>query len=44
MELLDQPERRARMGEVGKERVAGELSWAHSARALLAAYEKAVAR
>ena len=44
MQLLDDPERRARMGEVGMERVGGELSWAHSARALLAAYDQAVER
>jgi glycosyltransferase involved in cell wall biosynthesis len=44
MELLDQPERRARMGEVGMDRIAGDLSWAHSARTLLAAYDQAVDR
>lgn len=42
MELLDDPERRTRMGKVGMERVAGELSWARSATALLAAYATAV--
>ena len=43
MELLDDPERRARMGEIGRQRVAGPLSWANSARNLLAAYEAAAA-
>ncbi|GHE97408.1 glycosyltransferase WbuB [Amycolatopsis deserti] len=36
--LLDDPAERKRMGELGAERVAGPLSWANSARALLAAY------
>ncbi|OLF04504.1 glycosyltransferase WbuB [Actinophytocola xinjiangensis] len=41
-ELLDDPDRRARMGEIGRERVAGELSWARSAESLLAAYAEAI--
>jgi glycosyltransferase involved in cell wall biosynthesis len=41
MELLDDSERRARMGEIGRARVAGDLSWTNSARNLLAAYEEA---
>jgi glycosyltransferase involved in cell wall biosynthesis len=41
--LLDDPEERRRMGEIGRERVAGPLSWEHSKTALLAAYEAAVA-
>jgi glycosyltransferase involved in cell wall biosynthesis len=40
--LLDDPERRATMGEIGRARVAGELSWTNSAANLLAAYGKAV--
>ncbi|MEV4074759.1 glycosyltransferase family 4 protein [Nonomuraea fuscirosea] len=40
--LLDDPEERRRMGEIGRERVAGPLSWEHSKTALLAAYEAAV--
>ena len=38
-ELLDDPVRRKQMGEVGRERVAGTLSWTHSQSALLAAYD-----
>jgi glycosyltransferase involved in cell wall biosynthesis len=41
-ELLEDPERRRRMGERGRERVT-ELSWQRSSRALLAAYEHALA-
>jgi glycosyltransferase involved in cell wall biosynthesis len=40
--LLDDPDERRRMGEIGRERVAGPLSWEHSKTALLAAYEAAV--
>ncbi|WP_336209648.1 glycosyltransferase family 4 protein [Nonomuraea sp. LPB2021202275-12-8] len=40
--LLDDPEERRRMGEIGRRRVAGPLSWEHSKKALLAAYEAAV--
>ncbi|MEV0830806.1 glycosyltransferase family 4 protein [Nonomuraea rubra] len=40
--LLDDPDERRRMGELGRERVAGPLSWEHSKTALLAAYEAAV--
>jgi len=38
--LLDDPARRERLGRLGRERVAG-LAWQHSARQLLAAYERA---
>jgi glycosyltransferase involved in cell wall biosynthesis len=41
VELLDDPERRARMGRIGRERVAGPLSWSVSAERLLAAYADA---
>jgi glycosyltransferase involved in cell wall biosynthesis len=37
-ELLDDPVRRKQMGEVGRERVAGALSWTRSQANLLAAY------
>jgi glycosyltransferase involved in cell wall biosynthesis len=36
--LLDDPEQRATMGEIGRARVAGPLSWERSTEALLAAY------
>ncbi|HEX6127751.1 MAG TPA: glycosyltransferase family 4 protein [Candidatus Limnocylindria bacterium] len=42
LELLDQPERRAEMGRIGRERIGGPLSWSESARHLLAAYDAAV--
>jgi glycosyltransferase involved in cell wall biosynthesis len=41
-ELLDQPERRRRMGEIARRRAGEELLWRHSAPRLLAAYEKAL--
>jgi glycosyltransferase involved in cell wall biosynthesis len=40
--LLDDPDERRRMGEIGRERVAGALSWEHSKRALVAAYDAAL--
>ncbi|MFD7534693.1 glycosyltransferase family 4 protein [Streptomyces sp. NPDC059819] len=40
-ELLDDPDRRARMGKIGQERVNGPLSWRNSQRSLLAAYDAA---
>ncbi|KZB81956.1 glycosyltransferase family 4 protein [Amycolatopsis regifaucium] len=40
--LLDSPEQRAGMGELGRARVAGPLSWENSQKALLAAYAAAV--
>jgi len=39
-ELLDDPERRARMGEYGRNRVINELEWKYEAPKLLAAYER----
>jgi glycosyltransferase involved in cell wall biosynthesis len=39
VELLDDPVRRAKMGEFGRTRVENELEWRHEAPKLLAAYE-----
>jgi glycosyltransferase involved in cell wall biosynthesis len=39
-ELMDAPERRAEMGQIGRRRVLDSLSWAHSAPKLLAAYDR----
>ena len=41
LQLLDQPEERARMGRAGRERINGPLSWQRSAAALLEAYDAA---
>ncbi|MEV7190539.1 glycosyltransferase family 4 protein [Streptomyces sp. NPDC093510] len=39
--LLDDPAQRTRMGEIGRERINGELSWRNSQQSLLAAYAAA---
>ncbi|MFF7651655.1 glycosyltransferase family 4 protein [Streptomyces sp. NPDC007983] len=39
--LLDDPEKRARMGKIGQERISGPLSWRNSQTSLLAAYASA---
>lgn len=39
LELLDDPARRARMGEYGRRRVESELEWRHEVPKLIAAYE-----
>lgn len=39
--LLDDPAQRLRMGQIGRERVTGALSWEHSRTTLVAAYEAA---
>ncbi|MDX6630997.1 MAG: hypothetical protein QOH00_3243 [Gaiellales bacterium] len=44
VELLDDPDRRARMGALGRKRVEQELSWEHSRRHLLEAYEAVLVR
>jgi glycosyltransferase involved in cell wall biosynthesis len=41
LELLDDPQRRARMGESGRRRVMDELEWRYEAPKLLQAYETA---
>ena len=38
--LLDDPELRATMGEIGRQRIIEKFSWGHSITPLLAAYEK----
>jgi glycosyltransferase involved in cell wall biosynthesis len=43
-ELLDDPERRAAMGRLGRERVEAALSWRTSRERLLQAYEELLAR
>ncbi|HEY6595001.1 MAG TPA: glycosyltransferase family 4 protein [Asanoa sp.] len=40
--LLDDPDERRRMGEIGRARVAGPLSWDRSRAALVAAYDAAL--
>ncbi|GAA2062437.1 glycosyltransferase [Williamsia deligens] len=42
--LLDDPERREKMGILGRERVERELSWENSTRSLLAFYERVLSR
>lgn len=37
--LLDDPERREKMAAIGRERILNELSWAHTSRALISAYD-----
>lgn len=37
--LLDDPGRRAEMGAIGRERITSTLSWEHTSRALLSAYD-----
>jgi glycosyltransferase involved in cell wall biosynthesis len=41
-ELLDDPARRARLGQLGRERVDRELCWERSEQGLLAAYDRAL--
>ncbi len=40
IELLNDPEKRKRMGEYGRNRVVNELSWEHTSKALLEGYER----
>ena len=39
-ELMDDPEKRDRMGKIGRARVLEHLSWDHSVPHLLAAYDR----
>jgi hypothetical protein len=41
-ELLDDPNRRATMGAIGRQRVEGGLAWHHQVPRLLEAYETAM--
>lgn len=43
-ELLDDPDRRTRMGELGRGRVEAELSWATSRRNLISCYDRLLGR
>lgn len=43
-ELIADPEMRARMGKLGRERVLDRLSWGHSVPPLLAAYDRVFAK
>ena len=43
LELLGDPERRARMGAIGRERVERDLNWERQVRPLLDAYAAALA-
>ncbi len=43
-ELLDDPDRRARLGALGRSRVEERLAWEHSTQALRSAYERALAQ
>lgn len=44
MWLLDRPEERSRMGDLGRQRVEEQLAWIHSVPNLLGAYEKAFSK
>lgn len=40
LELIDNPQRRKEMGELGRQRILNELSWEHTSKALLEGYDK----
>jgi glycosyltransferase involved in cell wall biosynthesis len=37
--LMDDPEQRRKMGQIGRERIEAELAWSHQETSLLAVYE-----
>ncbi len=43
-QLMDDPDARERMGQIGRARIEANLSWAHSVPHLLAAYDRAFAK
>jgi len=42
MALLDDPERRTRLGEAGLERVGNSLTWCHAAQKTVEVYREAI--
>ena len=42
--LIEHPEARERMGEIGRKRIEKELAWEYSVEKLLAAYERAFSK
>jgi glycosyltransferase involved in cell wall biosynthesis len=42
--LMDDPGRRARMGQIGRERIEHELGWSITSRNLVSAYDRLLAR
>jgi glycosyltransferase involved in cell wall biosynthesis len=44
VELLDDPEQRRAMGQVGRARIEGELGWPAQAESYVAAYQRVCAR
>ncbi len=44
VELVDDPERRAEMGRIGRARVENELAWSHQQKAYVAAYDELIGR
>ncbi|WP_230204771.1 glycosyltransferase family 4 protein [Parafrankia elaeagni] len=43
-ELIDDPERRSKLGTIGRERIENELSWRHSARQYVGVYDRLLGR
>ena len=42
--LMDDPGRRARMGQIGRQRIERELGWSITSRNLVSAYDRLLAR